>query len=532
MRIITDETDIGSLTKQELFYLYNGMDCLITYQLRDILLPKVEEEAVAPYEYEMAMLPVAMDMMLRGMKIDHRAMQLLLEELYAKKQKYAAFLDELAMVLLDQGVNHQSDKQLKVLFYDVLGITPIKKRDGNAWKVTTNREALEKIEKENAKGRVFATLVLALRDIDKQTSVLTAERDADGRLRTSFNVAGTETWRWSSSASPAYSGINFQNVNERLRRVFVPDDGYVLYYADLDQAESRVVAYLSSDDNYINACESGDLHTYVTQMVWPDLEWTGDAGEDRELAERNYLRGFSRRDLCKRAGHGTNYGLQAASLSRHLQIKVREASRFQLQYYGGAVKYEELGRWHEQDRDGGFDKLIEEGSVVGVAPGKGEKDKRLVYIEGNFPGIRKWHDTVAAELEMEGKLTNPFGFTRKFWGRSSDSATLRSAIAFLPQSTVGILTSIGLYRIWKELPEVQLLANIHDAALGQIPEKKIDKLAPLVIDCMMNPLDIGGKLMTIPSSLEVGMNWGHVVRDEETRDVIDNPNGLDGWKES
>jgi DNA polymerase I-like protein with 3'-5' exonuclease and polymerase domains len=521
VKILTHETDIDSLSKKEVDWLYNGLDCCITHQLAEVLVPEAKKKAPLAYNFEMAMLPVVMSMMQRGLRVDEDAVHELMHDLFAKRQKYMGFLDECSEAVWDRKVNPQSDAQLKELLYDVLGIEPVKKREGPRWKITTNREALEKIEAGSAKGRPFAALVLAIRDIDKQTQVLNADRDNDGRIRTSFNIGGTETWRFSSSQSPIYSGINFQNVTERLRHCFVADPGYKYFYADLEQAESRVVAYLSADGNYIHACESGDLHTSVVRMVWPDFGWTGNADEDRAIADQPYFGQFSYRDVCKRAGHGTNYGLRPTSLARHLKIKVREAARFQLQYYGGNVPYHSLEGWHKQDRAGGYDKFIEEGVVIGAAPVNGAKDHRIVEVQGAFPGIRRWHDEVAAQLEEYGKLTNPFGFTRKFWGRLTDAATLREAIAFLPQSTVGILTNIGLYRIHYELKEVQLLANVHDAALGQIPIDRVDELAPKVVECMVNPLEVNGHRMIIPSSIEIGDNWGHA-------DEI-NVNGMKEW---
>jgi len=138
-----------------------------------------------------------------------------------------------------------------------------------------------------------------------------------------YSAAGLlvhNTGRWSSSSSPFNTGTNLQNVTKDLRGIFVPDPGYVLFDADLEQAESRVVAYLSEDEGYIKACEEGDLHTTVVKMIWPHRDWTGDLQRDRAMAEEKYYRDFSYRDICKRAGHGANYGLTVDSLARHLRI--------------------------------------------------------------------------------------------------------------------------------------------------------------------------------------------------------------------
>jgi DNA polymerase I-like protein with 3'-5' exonuclease and polymerase domains len=48
-------------------------------------------------------------------------------------------------------------------------------------------------------------------------------------MRTSYNIAGTRTGRLSSSFSEfGASGTNFQNIEERLREIFVADPGHKL----------------------------------------------------------------------------------------------------------------------------------------------------------------------------------------------------------------------------------------------------------------------------------------------------------------
>jgi DNA polymerase I-like protein with 3'-5' exonuclease and polymerase domains len=237
-------------------------------------------------------------------------------------------------------------------------------------------------------------------------------------------------------------------------------------------------------------------------MVWKNMGWSGDPAQERELAENPYYLQFSFRDMCKRAGHGTNYGLSATSLARHLKIKVAHATRFQLLYYGGVVALESVNRWHKADPKAGFDELLAYGKVYG------DKIKYL-DVPGAFPGIRKWHDSIANELSNTGTLTTPLGRRRQFWGRLNDATTLRGAIAYVPQSTIGDLLNIGLYRVWNELQGegVQVLGQVHDAILGQVPNDKVDELMPKIVKCMTNPMVVQGRELIIPSSVEVGNTW-------------------------
>jgi len=316
-------------------------------------------------------------------------------------------------------------------------------------------------------------------------------------------VAGTKTGRWSSKESPWGTGTNLQNITKDMREMFIPDDGMKMFYADLEQAESRVTAYVSGDEGYINACETSDLHTEVVKMIWPNLGWSGDPEQDRALADMPYYHQYSYRDICKRAGHGTNYGVSPHSLGRQIKIKISQATKFQLLYFGGVIQLDKVEKWHKQDKEGGFKELLDNGNIIGTGP------HAQLQIPGAFPGIRTWHDKTAHQIQSTGTLITPFGRRTQFWSRLDDAATLRLAIAYVPQSTIGDLLNLGLYRVWQELHSqgVEVLGQVHDAILGQMPTEQVDELIPKILNCMHNPLTVNKKEMLIPSDCETGVNW-------------------------
>ena len=79
----------------------------------------------------------------------------------------------------------------------------------------------------------------------------------------------------------------------------------------------------------------------------------------------------------------------------------------------------------------------------------------------------------------------------------------------MPQSTIGDLLNLGLYRVWKELKDdgVDILGQVHDAILGQFPKSKADVIVPKILNCMKNPMEVNGRQMIIPSDCEIGSNW-------------------------
>ena len=75
----------------------------------------------------------------------------------------------------------------------------------------------------------------------------------DGRIHGKFNQTITATGRISSTEP------NLQNIPVRMelgraiRKVFVPEEGYVFVDADYSQIELRILAHMSQDERLIHA---------------------------------------------------------------------------------------------------------------------------------------------------------------------------------------------------------------------------------------------------------------------------------------
>src|SRR6185312_5176356 len=174
--------------------------------------------------------------------------------------------------------------------------------------------------------------------------------DPDGRMRCSYNVVGTENGRWSSSKNAFGRGTNLQNVTPPMRRMFCADDGYRFVSTDLEQAESRLVAGLvwatTGDDTYWRACLSGDLHTTVARMTWPELGWTDDPKANRKVADTpsRELPKFSYRDISKRLGHGSNYRGSPFGIAQAVGVPPNIVEDFQRRYFNA---FPAIPHWHE-----------------------------------------------------------------------------------------------------------------------------------------------------------------------------------------
>ena len=460
MRTITDMTPTPA--NQEI--VYNAYDTMQTMGLKEIfdggLLPEWSKPG---FQYSELMLGPIMTMMRRGVQIDVTRRDGLVKALKARAVKVQANFDYVCEDIWGTTVNHNSTPQLTFLFYVLLAIPEQTKSKKGETKVATDREVLERIAKDYPRGAFFANHILRIRDLEKQVEFLTKKLSPSNRFHASFNIAGTETFRLSSSEHPLRIGSNLQNIPKEARTCFVADPGYVLFYSDQQGAEARIVAYLSGDPNYIAAVEGGDSHTMVASMVF-------GFAPDRELAEREYYRGYSYRDITKKGAHGSNYYGKPFTLAQQMKVETAVAEAFQAQYFR------------------------------------------------RFPGISDWHVWTAKQLQTKGYLVTPFNIRRNFWNRRWDDSTLREAIAFIPQHCVGVLMNIGIYRLWERFEgkpgaDVQILLNLHDAVLGQVRIDKADELLPQVLESLHFPFpitDIKGttREIVIPFDVEVGHNWG------------------------
>jgi DNA polymerase I-like protein with 3'-5' exonuclease and polymerase domains len=501
------------------------------HDLLEVLKPQLNPEtSEAVYKFERASLGPALAMMKRGCRIDLERRRVLIAEFTEEYDQLVGLSKALAGSVMDgsEDFNPASPDQVSHILYTCLSIPPIYSHKAKSRKTSTGEDALDYIINNYPVAAPFCRCILAIREVGKKLDVLNAGLDEDGRIRCSYNVAGTVTYRWSSSKNVHDGGGNLQNINKAMRRGFVPDPGYTMFEADLEQAESRGVAYMAEDEDYIAACEGGDLHTDVACGVF---NIPPSKVNELIIGDKSY------RFMAKVSGHGTNYLLTEQSLAKHNKITLAQATKFQALYKGMRVPLKRAVTWGWFDETGGVIDRDFEGRFELV---RSLVDDTIldVDIKGKFKGIRKWQESTREQVQATGKLRNPIRMERQFWGRLTEDRVIREAVASGPQSLIGGLLNIGLWRVWSELElathpacekgDLQLLLQVHDSVVGQIKTEKLDKILPLVVECLENPVEIHGRIMLIPAAVKVGMNWQPQV--EKDGVVVDNFEGLKSWK--
>jgi DNA polymerase I-like protein with 3'-5' exonuclease and polymerase domains len=476
MRVIdTSIAKPSDLSPWEREQVYNGLDCCITAEILDELLTQLDPQTTATYTFSRELQAPVLEMGLRGILVDARRKSEVVDSLYDLLDRLERNLERI--VLDGVGLLHfnwRSYPDLRHLFYDRLGI-PAVTRKGTA---TVDRAAMEKMA-EYLVARPIIAHILAMRDIGKKLGFLKAGIDADGRMRCSYNIAGTSTGRFSSSYSEFGTGTNLQNIEKDLRSIFISDPGMKFAKFDAKSGESYCVGAIEwnlfKDGRYLDACETGDPHTATARICWPDVAWTGKLALDRVLADQTYYRHHSRRDMCKKLGHGSNYGGEPPTLSRAAQLPLSVVLDFQPKYFRA------------------------------------------------YPAHLQWHHWVDRAVRTDGYLVNLTGRRRYFFGRRDSRDTLREAIAYDPQGSLADIVNMAMLRIWRA-GTAELKMQDHDALTFQFPEEREDEVVPQLMALLPVRVELKhGRTLEIPYDCQTGWNKGHY-------DAKTNPDGLKDYR--
>lgn len=479
MKVIhTHSTIPGQLKGIEKDWVYNGLDCCVTAEVLEALLPQLNDYTSQTYDFSRALQGPVLEMRIRGVKIDEWRRAEVREEYFERLDQAAARLERIVREGCNfVGFNWQSTADLRKLFYDIFRIPVMGKTKTGTPSV--NRDTLEKMEAYSI-ARPIIEYMTHMRDIKKRLDVIKTEIDDDGRARTSYNIAGTNSGRFSSSFSEFGTGGNQQNIEESLRSMFIADPGMKLANFDAEQGESRVVGAIEWNlfrrGDYLDACESGDLHTAVSRLCWSDVPWTNRLQEDRELAEQPYYRHHSRRHMAKILGHGSNYGGKAQTLSMQTKTDAALVLDFQQKYFKA------------------------------------------------FPTHKMWHAWVEEQIKAHGRLVSLTGRERHFFGRRDDDKVVREAISYDPQGSLSDIVNHGMLNVYRA-NDCQLLMQNHDSILVQYPEKKEDVIIPKILKQLQYPVPLKhGRTLLIPYGCKTGWNWGDFSEA--------NPDGLKSYKPS
>ena len=417
------------------------------YAASENLMEKLKEEQMDRLflEIEMPLVFTLFDMEQAGVRIEAEELKKYGEQLGEQIVQLESEIYEMA----GENFNINSPKQLGVILFEKLQMPHAKKTKTG---YSTSAEVLEKLRFEDP----IVEMILEYRQLTKLKSTyadgLESDIDEkDGRIHTTFNQNVTATGRLSST-EPNLQNIPIRmELGRQIRKVFVPQDGYVFLDADYSQIELRVLAHMSEDETLIEAYrENADIHRTTAALVFhtPYEEVT-------ELQRRN----------AKAVNFGIVYGISGFGLSRDLNISKKQAEKYIEDYF---ETYPDVKRF--------MDELVEQGKQKG-------------YVTSLFGRIRP-----IPEFASKNFMQRQFG----------ERIAMNSPI----QGTAADIIKIAMIRVHKKLKEgnykSRLILQIHDELLIETHKDEIDEVKQILETEMVHACDLAVPLI---AEVKQGTNW-------------------------
>ena len=414
--------------------------------LYETLAPRLREKNLTDLfeRAEMPLCRVLAEMEIAGCRVDAKALADFGEALAVR----SAELEQQIYDLAGEEFNINSPKQLGEILFGKLGL-PHGKKTKTGW--STNADVLEKLRYEAP----IVGAVLEYRQYAKLKSTyadgLLKAMDADGRVRTSFQMTVTATGRLSSTEPNLQNIPTRTDLGSEIRKMFIPAEGCVLVDADYSQIELRLLAHISGDAAMRQAFRSGaDIHTATAAQVFhvPPEEVTHEM-----------------RRSAKAVNFGIVYGISAFSLSQDIGVTVAEAKAYMEAYFA------------------------------------------------TFPGVRQYMDDVVAKAKETGYVETLFHRRRDLPELKSSNFNLRSfgervALNMPIQGTAADIMKLAMVRVEQRLKReglgAKLIMQVHDELIVECPEEEKEIVERLLEEEMSGVVRLS---VPLPAQAHSGKTW-------------------------
>lgn len=398
-----------------IMYAYNGIDVWTQDEvMQEQIKWELQDEGVRrTFDFMMAMLVPLWEMSKRGVRMDLELLKNISSTL--DSEAAAAHFQLMFLVGASQPINVRSNQQVADLLFNKLGL-PTGKMNATGPACDDKTLAGLQLQAKNDEQRQAITLIRQIRTAENlKSKFFDLEFDNDGRMRGSYDPTKTVTGRLASRKfHPTGKGTNAQNIprDKRARRAFIADKGKVFGYADLEKAESLVVAHLTGDPRMLHDHAPGqNAHKNLGAALF------GKAPED--LTDDEYY-------LSKKTRHAGNY----------------------------------MQGWKTF-----MTNVNQDAHKTGVSVTAAEAKRYIEAYRNLHPFLPKWWDQTKQALYRGRTLYNLVGRKRVFYGHTE--SILPEAVAFVPQSTVGDTLNIGLLNVEGVPCPYSVEAGVFDALIGE-----------------------------------------------------------------
>lgn len=316
------------------YWQYGGVDPILTMQAFNQLKPRVDAEAPASYQIELAAAMSCNKMERRGTMIDREYTL----DFQNRMLEYIESAERWCKYEYNFKIN-STDAIIQRLQRDGVNLT---KLTPNGAKYSLDKFVLATID------HPLAQTVLARRRAEKivstylSTYLRLSELD-DGLIHPSINtVGGTDKNPFEPGGSGkgvrtgrmSMNDPNLQNVPIRtavgaqIRNCFIPRPNHTWIKDDADQIEMRILAHLSKDPKMIEAFVSeGDFFVNLARDLF---------------AEPDFQKSDPRRQLVKNGGYAKIYGAGLDTFAATAGAPLQEASDFMARFdalYSGVPRF-------------------------------------------------------------------------------------------------------------------------------------------------------------------------------------------------
>lgn len=430
-------------------YIYACEDADLALQLTFILKEKLIKENLINLaeKIEFPLIEVLTKMEFNGVAIDINALKNTSNIIDNEINKLTAEIYKEAGIEF----NIDSPKQLAHVLFEKLMIPPVKSGKTG---YSTDIQVLNQL----AETYPIAQKVLEYRQLVKLKTTYvdvlpTLVNKHTGRIHTTFNQTIAATGRLSST-DPNLQNIPIRSdLGKEVRKAFIPQHpDWYLFSADYSQIELRIMAYISGDEQLIEAFRKGiDIHADTASKLF-----------NIPLEKVNQ----DMRRVAKTVNFGIMYGLGSFGLSQRIGLSKTESQKIIDNYFK------------------------------------------------NYPGIKKYIDKIIESTKEKGYAETLLGRKRYFPNINSKNKNLRqaderAAINMPIQGTASDMMKLAMIEIDNELEKNKLksmmILQIHDELLFEVPENELEKLEKIVVEKMQNALTLGEVPIVVDTG--IGKNW-------------------------